>query len=259
MKRILVFVLAVLSMSFSSCSIEKRYAKSFIEQSKGANVAVYFPETAKVTNSLNVELNRYSEVLEGFNQNVFLDIMYAAYAETLRDYDLNVYIPDNPDNIPVDSVNWLVMLTQVEITGKIVEYDDYMFYNWEENYYKHNLNGVNVASWFDMNNGKWLPVQFAEHNLIDGFKSKADAGFSQSMNYTYTIDTLSTTDLYNYAAYLGKLYAGYTFDCFMNHYIVEEAKKDYDMEPALYMRYDPYRKMYIYLYYDETDKFVEIK
>lgn len=259
MNRLFVAILVLMAGVLSSCSIEKRYAKSFVEQSKGANVAVYFPESAKVSNNLNIGLNRYTEALNGFDQNLFLDIMYGAFAETLGDYDLNVYVPDDPDNIPVDSVNWLVMLTQVEIAGKIVEYDDYLFHNWEENFYKHNLNCVNVASWFDMNNGKWLPVQFVEHNFVDEFKSKADEGLFQSMNYTYSIDTLTLTDVYNYAAYLGKLYAGYTFDCFMNHYIIDEAKKDYDMEPALYMRYDPYRKMYIYLYYDDSDKFMEIE
>ena len=241
----------------SSCTIEKRYAKSFIEQSKDAQVAVYFPEKASVTNKLNVTLNRYSTVLNGFSQDEFLDIMYNAYAERLRDYNLNVYIPADPDNVTIDSVHWLVTLSNIEITGEIIEYEDYVFYNTHENFYKHNLNAVNVASWFELNNGNWLPVQYGEHNLLDGFTSKANAGWLQALNYDYSIDTLKLADVYNYAAYLGKLYAGYTFDTFMNRYISEELKK-LDGEPALFLRYDPYRKMYVYLYMDDDDKFIEI-
>ena len=76
----------------------------------------------------------------------FLDIMYNAYAERLRDYNLNVYIPADPDNVTIDSVHWLVTLSNIEITGEIIEYEDYVFYNSHENFYKHNLNAVNVAS-----------------------------------------------------------------------------------------------------------------
>ena len=242
----------------SGCSVEKRYAKSFIQQSQNVQVAVYFPESANVTNKLNIALNRYSSVLEGFSQDEFLDIMYNAYAERLRDYNLNVYIPENPDDVLVDSVHWLVTLSNVEITGKIIEYEDYVFYDSDENFYKHNLNAVNVASWFELNNGNWLPVQFLEHNLLDGFASKADGGWLQALNYSYSIDTLKLADVYNYAAYLGKLSAGYTFDAFMNHYISDELKK-FNGEPALYLRYDPYRKMYVYLYMDDDDKFIEME
>lgn len=257
MKRTVLYIMLAATLFLSSCTIEKRFANSFVEQSKGVQVAVYFPESAEVTNQYNIGLNRYSSVLEGFSQDEFLDIMYNAYAERLRDYDLNVYIPENPDDVLVDSVHWLVTLSRVEITGKIVEYEDFMFYNSSERFYKHNLNAVNVASWFELNNGDWLPVQYGEHSLLDGFTSKADEGSLQALNYTYSIDTLKIEDIYNYAAYLGKLYAGYTYDSFMNHFISKELKK-HDGEPNLFLRYDPYRKMYVYLYLDDEDKFIEM-
>ena len=164
MKHTLIYII-IATFFLSGCTIEKRYANSFVEQSKGAQVAVYFPESANVTNQQNIALNQYSTVLEGFSQDEFLDIMYNAYAERLRDYNLNVYIPENPEDVLVDSVHWLVTLSRVEITGKIVEYEDFMFYNSQENFYKHNLNAVNVASWFELNNGNWLPIQYGEHSF----------------------------------------------------------------------------------------------
>ena len=258
MKHTLLYVILAAALILSSCTVEKRIANSFVEQSKDAQVAVYFPEKASVTNKLNVALNRYSTVLNGFSQDEFLDVMYNAYAERLRDYNLNVYLPDDPNNVTVDSLHWLVMLSNIEIASQIVEYEDYVFYSSQESFYKHNLNALNVASWFELNNGDWLPVQFVEHSLLDGFTSKADAGWLQSLNYSYSIDTLKLTDVYNYAAYLGKLYAGYTYDSFMNRYISNELKKR-DGEPALYLRYDPYRKMYVYLYMDDDDKFIEME
>ena len=80
MKHTLLYILFAATLFLSSCTIEKRYANLFVERSKDVQVAVYFPESASVTSQLNIALNRYSTVLDGFSQDEFLDIMYNAYA-----------------------------------------------------------------------------------------------------------------------------------------------------------------------------------
>ena len=54
--------------------------------------------------------------------------------------------------------------------------------------------------------------------------------------------------------YLGKLYAGYTYDYMMNSYVGAELKK-MGYAYQLLLRYDPYRKQ---LQYADEDGFVEI-
>ena len=92
---------------------------------------------------------------------------------------------------------------------------------------------------------------------MDGFDSKTDYSFwTQKIDYSYTIDTLELKDVYNYAVYLGKLYAGYTYDYMLNSYIGKEfKKKGYTYQ--LLLRYDPYLKQLRYA--DEGDQFIEIK
>ena len=64
-------------------------------------------------------------------------------------------------------------------------------------------------------------------------------------------------DVYNYAVYLGKLYAGYTYDYMMNDYVdTEMAKKNNDWN-RFPLRYDPYKRQVIYA--EEGDWFIEIK
>ena len=250
-----VFVL--LLIFFTSCQTELKLAKKYMAERQGIQAAVYFPEKAEVTVEYNTKLGKQTEVLNGFNQDLFLDVMYNAYAKAMGDYGLEVYVPEDPDQVQVDSTHWLVMLSRMEISGRITEYEDYLFSDTDEYSYKHPLNTVNVASWFEVSDGDWKPVLFCEHNLMDGFDSNTDYSFwSNKIDYSYTIDTLKLNDVYNYAVYLGKLYAGYTYDYMMNSYVgAELKKKGYNYQ--LLLRYDPYEKQLRYA--GEDDGFVEIE
>lgn len=258
MKTRLTIVIGLLTaLLLSSCQTEKKLAKQYMVERPNIEAAVYFPEQAEVKTEYNTQYGKQTEVLNGFSQDLFLDVMYNAYAQAMGDYGINVYVPEDIDKVLVDSVHWLVMLSRMEISGRITEYEDYLFSDSDEFSYKHPLNTVNVASWFEVNDGDWKPVLFCEHNLMDGFDSQADFSFwTQSIDYRYTIDTLDLQDVYNYAVYLGKLYAGYTYDYMMNRYIGSELKKQ-GYAYQIMLRYDPYKKQL--LYSDEDDYFIEIK
>lgn len=256
MKKLLFVLWVVLgALAMTSCQPELKLAKRYMADRPAIQAAVFFPEQAEVKTEANVTYGQ-TEVLKGFNQDQFLDITYNAYAEAMKDYGVEVYVPNDIDDIPVDSVHWLVMLSRMEISARITEYEDYLFSDTDEYSYKHPLNTVNVASWFEINDGDWRPLQFCEHNLVDGFNSKTGYSFWENkIDYKYTIDTLELKDVYNYAVYLGKLYAGYTYDYMMNSYVGKElSKSGYGYQ--LMLRYDPYKKNLRYA--DDGDGFVEI-
>ena len=253
----LVWVLFVFALLLSSCQTELKLAKKYMANRPNIQAAVYFPEQAEVKTEYSTQYGKKTEVLNGFSQDLFLDVMYNAYAEEMGHYGVDVYVPDDIESALIDSTHWLVMLSRMEISGRITEYEDYLFSDTDEYSYKYPLNTVNVASWFEINDGDWKPVLFCEHNLMDGFDSKTDFSFwTQKIDYTYTIDTLELEDIYNYAVYLGKLYAGYTYDYMMNSYVGEELKKR-DYLYQILLRYDPYKKQLRYA--EEDDGFVEIK
>ena len=245
-------VLALLT----SCQTELKLAKKYVAVRNNIQAAVYFPEKAEVTVEYNAQLGKQTEVLNGFSQDLFLDVMYNAYAEEMGHYGIEVYVPEDIDNVQVDSAHWLVMLSRMEISGRITEYEDYLFSDTDEYTYKHPLNTVNVASWFEINDSVWLPVLFCEHNLVDGFDSKTDYSFwANKIDYNYTVDTLELKDVYNYAVYLGKLYAGYTYDYMMNRYVSSELQKR-NYQYQMLLRYDPYKKQLRYA--EEDDYFIEV-
>ena len=244
-------------LAFTACQTELKLAKNFVAEQSNTRVAVYFPEKADVKVEYNTQYQMQTNVLQDFSYDLFLDVLYNAYADGLQAYGLDVYIPEDADNVMVDSVNWLVMLSRMEISGRITEYEDYLFSDTDEYSYKHPLNTVNVASWFEICDGEWKPVLFCEHNLIDGFDSHTDYSFwAGKIDYSYTIDTLQLNDVYNYAVYLGKLYAEYTYDYMMNDYVKAELRKK-DAMYQLLLRYDPYKKKLRYAQEDEY--FIEVK
>lgn len=256
MKR-LVYIALLLVVTLSGCQTELKLAKKYMAERNGIQAAVYFPEQAIVKAEYNTQYGRQTEVLNGFSQDLFLDVMYNAYAEEMGRYGVEVYVPADIDNVTVDSTHWLVMLSRMEISGRITEYEDYLFSDTYEYSYKHPLNTVNVASWFEINDGDWKPVQFCEHNLMDGFDSKTDYSFwTNKIDYSYTIDTLELKDVYNYSVYLGKLYAGYTYDYMMNSYVGDELKKK-GYSYQMLLRYDPYKKHLRYA--EEEEGFVEVE
>ena len=248
MKKRALIIGVLFALLLSSCQTELKIAKQYVAERNNIRAAVYFPEKAVVKVEYNAQLDKKTEVLNGFSQDLFLDVMYNAYAEMMGQYGVEVYVPDDIDSILVDSTHWLVLLTHQEIVGRISEYEDYFFSDSDEYSYKHPLNLVNVASWFEINDSEWLPELYCEHNLMDGFDSKTDFSFwTQELNYTYTIDTLELADVYNFAVYLGKQYAGYTYDYMMNHYVGEEMRRQYlDYWNQDRLRYDPFKKQLRY-------------
>lgn len=251
-RNLIISILAVLILS--GCAAEVKLAKQFANPAQPYRAAVYFPETAQVT-LIQSEDGTYTKVLDSLDQNAFLDILYGAYADELRRYGVDVYIPESQDDVPTDSIHWLVILSKMEIQGLFTPYVDYLFDLEDEYEYTFPLNTVNVAAWFDINNGSWRPTVFYEHNLTDDFNSHVSVSWKDGTQYHYDIKPLCTDDLYHYSVFLGKLYASYTFDYMMNCYIEEEMGKK-NVVPRFRLGWDPYEKT---LVIQEEEEFIELK
>ena len=252
MRRLLLSLLSLLLLA--SCGTETRLAKRFVQQSKNVRIAIYFPETALVSDARRIDSTYTYPLIDSLNSDLFLDIMYSSYSEELKKYNLDIYRPDDPDNIQVDSLHWLAMLTQVSIEESTIEYMDYGYGPRDYRYY-YPLKCINVASWFDFNNGEWSNTQFHELNLTDGFSSEASYRHS-TFNYSYQIDTLHIANVYNFAVFLGKVYAAYTYDFFMNDFIATEMRR-MSLKPNGKLRYDPSDNKFYY--YSKEEGFYELE
>jgi hypothetical protein len=113
-----------------------------------------------------------------------------------------------------------------------------------------------VASWFDVNNGEWQPTLFDEYNLRDDFNSYVTRSYQNGTRYHYDITPLKTSDVYDYAVFLGKRYAAFTYDYMMNRY-VEEGMGAKGQVPRFKLRWDPFEES---LFFQQEDEgFIELK
>ena len=264
----LIFILMVLS----SCASQKKFAYDFVKKSKGAKVAFYVPNELKKTNlridcnPQNVDLvvlddeelqdtiNSRLKILNKIDDEIFLNVMIMSFEEALKDYDVNLQYWENENTTP-DSLHWVVDLSHIEIQELV----NYQLTNCEieGNYEFVKTTTVNVASWFELLNDNNSSFLFTEQNydeyINDCYYSKDSLN-----NLVVNVDLhhISIDGLYDFAVMLGKLYAGYSFDYFMNEYVrTEMKKKDMEYSDDIYMRYDPYE---MYIYYTRKDRLIEL-
>lgn len=242
MRRINYLVILLVGGLLAGCSMERRLAYDFVSKSEQAKVAVYFPQQVEFKNCRGAEHGDTLVALKDVDKALFLQIMHNSYLRTLEEYKLELYTPDDDNEIQVDSMHWLVSLSNMEVQEMVSLQEDSWIVGEERVTYELFLNTVNTASWFELNNKEWSPLLYVERELKDDFDSKIDFSYySGAVNYSYYIDTIQADDVYSYAVFLGKLYAGYTYDYFLNAF-VRDKMLEKDRHPSVYYRYDPYMK-----------------
>lgn len=271
--KIKTLLILLSSLVLTSCSVHKNLAYDFVKKSKGASVAFYVPNELKKMNirkdcdPKNVELVALDEeqlrdtidartkIVNKIDDELFLNVLIASFEESLKDYDIKLEYWENENTKP-DSLHWIVDLSHLEIQ----EYIDYLMTHCgvEGNYEFLPSTAVNVASWLELINGDESKLLFTEQNYGEDI-----------VNCDYYLDSLnnivvnaefrrvSIDGFYDFAVMLGKLYAGYCYDFFMNEYVRKEMKKrEKDYSDDTYMRYDPYES---YIYYTSRDKLITVE
>lgn len=269
-----LLLILLLSLIFVSCSPHKQLAYDFVSRSKGASVAFYVPKELQKTNmrsdcdpdnidlvlldddQLKDTIDSRVQILNDIDDEIFLNVMIASFEETLNDYGLNLHYWEN-ENIKPDSLHWIVDLSHLEIQ----EFNTALFTSCgvNGNYEFLPSTVVNVASWFELVNGDISYLLFTEQDyseyIIDCYYSTDTAN-----NYVVNAEfqRLTIDGFYDFAVMLGRLYAGYAYDFFMNDYVRKEMirkEKEYD-EEYMYLRYDPYE---FYIYGTYLDKLTRIE
>ncbi len=258
---------------FVSCSPQKKLAYDFVKKSKGASVAFYVPNELEKSNmrsdcnpeiidlflleedQLQDSIDSKIKILNKIDDEIFLNVVAASFEETLEDYGLTLrYLED--ENVSTDSLHWVVDLSHVEIQELIAH--QLSNCGVDGNYEFIPITRVNVASWFNLLTESGSELVFTEQNYDEDV---VDCYYTlDSLNNLVTnieFQDISIEGFYNFAVVLGKLYAGYSFDYFMNEYVRREMrnkKKEYSDD--IYLRYDPYET---YIYYTRSDKFIPME
>jgi hypothetical protein len=233
-------LLASLFMIVNACSVERELAKQYLETGIQEDVMVMIPDHVYKTSLKQYEIDSAEEMdewtldstlyakslfIQYISDSLFLEQYTGSYITELKKLGIRVYIEEWMDTFLLLQKPALVInLTQIEIEEYVMPFRDeelieeYLFYK------EIDLNMVCINSWFELTRmnteDEEKQVLFASHYVSDEFDGYFKFyPFTGEVSYSYSIDTLVVNEIYGLAAFLGRKYAGYTFDYFLNMHI----------------------------------------
>ena len=251
-------LLALLLIILFSCTAERKFAREFIRNDSTRNVLVMPPELIYKTSLKAYEIKdagnldpyvldsllyENSLFLKYIWDTVFIEDYYNTYCEELENLGYTVYSEDSLISFLSGKPNaYIFNLAQLELEEYIMpveekeEFDQYQFHE------VFNLNAVNINSWLeisslneDENNILFFSSLFTTDELEGNFKYNYYTG---DVKYYYNIDSLNLEKVYYLAPLAGYLYAGYTFDYFMNEYVVRRMEEEDKRRSTFYYHYE---------------------
>ena len=262
----------MICLLFASCSVQTNLAYDFVWKTKGAEVAFYIPKELTKINirkdcqgkfldsiapeDINDTINARTIIVNKIDEEKFFNVMISSFESTLNDYNLKLSYWENENTKP-DSLHWVVDLSHIEV----IEFMEYIMADCGYDSYEFiPSTSVNVDSWFDLINSDnpTGTLLYTERSFVE---------YVEDCNYYYDtlnnvvvsadVQRLTIDGFYDFAVMLGKLYAGYSYDYFMNDYVKKEMmRRGKEYSEDKYMRYDPYES---YIYHTRRDKLIRVE
>lgn len=271
-----IFIAVTIALLLSACSVERQMGRKYIARADSTSFLVLFPAEVFVVNKKNenfdgsflfseaqkdTSLFRNSVLLPFLNDEAILTPFKESFVKELSNYGYRVYDTTQMDQfMAVEHHSRVLNVAQIELQEYLTSYEDAVTVD-EQVYTKViYLNGINIGSWFEISpinevEKAKIPVLFATHDLTDRWNGYFVQRFlTGEIEYRLEIDSLQPNDVLNFAAYLGRLYAAYTFDYMLNRDI--KSKTPLQEQTEVYYRYDPYQKR---LFVTDQDKFIELE
>lgn len=252
--------LALLSVS---CSTERKLAIYYAKNASSINAVVLPPaflfkvnQKTYLLDSLGITdesifdsvLYANSTLLQYIDDSLLISNYIYGFKKELAVFGIKVYNENEMGSfLENDSNAVMVNVAQLELEEVLFPWEDEAQIYDTKYTYSHLLNAIYVNSWieigrYDQENSQQL-VYFASDvttDIVDG-EFNYDV-FSQKIQYMYNYDSLTVSQLYDYAYVLGRTYAGYTFDLLLNTYL--DKKLLNGTRSDKYWRYDPNKHVF---------------
>ena len=272
------FTLLMMAAWNANGQSERKQAKEFIQHSRPDQILFLLPghiykfnHKTHLSDSLRYHsqqekedlLWQHSKFIRYINDSVFLLRMAAGYSNELKAFGISVFTDQQAEQFFArQGKAYVVNVAQAELDEEYYPFTDTAFVDNDTYVFSKNLNALDVSVWFEISKVNAVQkdttghkVLFAENLLTD----QVDGGFSFNdfngkLQYLYRLDSLTLKKIYANAESLGRTYADYTFDYFMNQYINKHMPAGF--RSNRYWRYDPYHHR---LFLGKTDRLVPLK
>lgn len=254
--KITIFSL-LFNFMINGCGIESKIARQYTTKKQKGAILLFTPNYIFKTNLKEDSIEKpdqyagyerdsvlleNSTFLKKLSDSAILINYINAYIEGLKSYGFDVFTEDFIQSfMEHDSSAWIVNIAQIELEEYIYEIEDKEMLGFETYKIDFNLDAINYNSWFEINkvneDNTDKTVLFASHFVSDDLYGEfTQYIFSGEVKYNFTIDSLNTEKIIDLAIYLGDLYAGYTYDYILNHYVYKNMPDD--RQPRYYLHYN---------------------
>ena len=256
-------VLAIILLPWLfSCSAEHRIAKEYIANDSIRSALVIQPdylfksslkdyqfEGADTLHDYELDSLLYeaSSFIRLIDDSVFIRAYYESYCSELTELGFTLYPEDSLVSFLSGKKGACILnLAQLELEEYVMpvvekqQFDEYLYYQVID------LNAVSLNSWIEisrMNDEEEKKLFFYSFNLtdeVDGyFRYKY---FQGEVSFEYTTDSLNLEQVYWLGVYAADIYAGFTFDYFLNQYIDRKTVEMGVPRSDIYYHYDRKRR-----------------
>jgi hypothetical protein len=262
-KRVIYNIAVLTFVMLSGCTLEQRLARTFVKTGMHDDFYLLTPDFIFKENLKEFELDgsdTLSEIVKDslllekslFLKNVMDSVMIGEFTAGLekgfKGFGARV-LPENAIDTLMHNggTSYILNLAQFSLEEYIHPYRN------EEPVYDEiividgiDLNAVNFNVWIELgrlNTEEKNKVLFVSDYLLD----EVDGTLKQNLitgklSFDFTIDTLTITQMYEFARGFGEETAGNLFDYLMNAWIGENIPEDYPYE-RMYYHYDPVKKL----------------
>jgi hypothetical protein len=271
------YLCALAIVLLTGCGVEQKLARSFVDIGKPAEYLFLRPSIILKYNLKDFEIPGI-DTLEGYRKDstllenslflksitdsLLIEQFASGFIKTLESFGARVVLENSIDTLmEKEGSPYVINIAQFSLeefvhpySSEEVVYDEVVVINGID------LNAINYNLWLElshMNTEKMNKVLFLSDYLLDNMKGTLKQNLlSGKYSFDYTIDTITMTQVYEFAEWFGKKSAAYLFDYLMNDYIGENIPEEYPYE-RYYYHYDPQRNSFYPI--GEEDRFIELE
>lgn len=251
-----LMVIAALSLFLSSCTTDRQLAKQFVFEESRPEVILIKPETIYLVSYKDTEQDttnletwqidsiRYSESkhLKNIDIEKFQRVFFEGFHTQFEAFDFKVYEGmDISKVLENDSTRPLVIkFPQMELEEYLLPYSDVSYFKGRKFFKNFELEAVDLNAWISL--GRRSVVGSELYFVDDSITDVVDGVYfhdktSGKVKYKFKYHELSLDNIYHFAADMGKNYAQYIFDHFLNRYVDVNRNKTY--KRTYQYHYDP--------------------
>ncbi len=244
-----LFLAGAVGLLISSCSIEKKLAKDFVNSKKDISVLILHPDYiyrmdsydsmyVKPEDSLSIK----NSIITQVSDSIFITWFENNLVENLKACGLDAYTNTTIDSFLCDTTtSYIFNIAQMQLeefpvtTTKYIEID-YAFY-------QHDLilNTININMWYEatkVNSTDSMRVLYSSCYVKDNVKDFFVNNLPKEgeAKYKFVIDKIKSEDAYQLAGFTGEKNAEYIFDYLLNEYV--KSKSPLSAPPEKYYHYD---------------------